>query len=368
MGFEVAIDEPAKKVMVLGMGGEIPNKTSVINVGSAGTAARFLTAMLALSDGDHTINCSEQMKKRPMKPLFEALTTLGAEFEYLETPDHLPVKVKGNGGEGGSVQMDITKSTQFLSAMLMVGPILKGGLDLKITSPKKEGAYIRITTKMMTQFGGKADFDGSHYLVSGHNAYRNCDYAIEPDMSAACYFYAMAALTGGQMAVEGVHKDLMQGDIKFLGLLENLGCSLQNGDLGIQVTGPKGGQFQGIDVDMNDFSDQTMTLAALAPFASTPTTIRNVAHIRVQECNRMEGIVNELTRVGIKVTADGENIYIQPGQVQPASIHTYDDHRFAMAFTLLGLKAKDIVITDPKCCRKTFEDYFEVLEALIQKQ
>ena len=365
LGFDVDIDEPNKVVTVNGLGGQIPNKNATINVGSAGTAARFLTAMLSFSDGEHIINCSEQMKKRPMKPLFDALITVGARFEYLETEGFLPVKVTGNRGVCEKVSMDISKSTQFLSALLMVGPMTKNGMLIDITSDKKNGAYIEITRHMMKQFGVETEFKGSTYRVNKNSNYHVGSYYIEPDMSAACYFYSMAALTGGSITIKGVHKDLIQGDIKFLGVLEQLGCLIEDSTNGIKVTGPKDGKYPGITVDMNNFSDQTMTLAALAVFATSPTRIENVSHIQVQECNRMEAIVSELTRAGISCLADGRNIDIVPGIPKATIIKTYDDHRMAMAFTLLGLKSEGIIIQDPMCCRKTFENYFEVLEDLI---
>lgn len=365
LGFEVNINESEKVVTVTGLGGRIPKKEATIDVGSAGTAARFLTAILALSDGNYVIDCSEQMKKRPMRPLFDVLIDMGATFEYLETEHHLPVRVTGNGGQCANISLDITKSTQFLSALLMMGPMIKSGMTIHITSQKVDGAYIRVTRSMLEQFGATITLDGSDYHVHAGSTFHQPVYAIEPDMSAACYFYAMAALTGGEITVKGVRMNLMQGDIKFLGVLEQLGCTIRETEVGVKVTGPTAGYYCGIDVNMNDFSDQTMTLAALAPFASTPTVIKGVSHIRVQECDRMQGIVNELTRVGINCQADGDQITIQPGMPHGAIIETYDDHRFAMAFTLLGLKAEGISIDDPLCCRKTFENYFEVLDGLL---
>lgn len=365
LGFDVTIDETAKIVTIVGLGGKIPNLKSTINVGSAGTAARFLTAMLALSDGEHTILCSEQMKKRPMKPLFDALISMGATFDYLEKEHFLPVKVKGNQGICQEVSLDIGKSTQFLSALLMVSPMSHNNMAIRILSDKKDGAYIRITRHMMQQFNVKTEFDGLNYYVAGNTKYSINNYHIEPDMSAACYFYAMAALTGGAVTVTGVNKNLIQGDIKFLDVLEQLGCQIRPTGSGIQVIGPKNGVYSGIDVDMNDFSDQTMTLASLAAFATSPTIIRNVAHIRLQECDRMQAIVNALTKTGTTCEADGKQITITPGLMNSATIETYDDHRIAMAFTLLGLKTKGIIIENPNCCKKTFENYFEVLESLL---
>lgn len=366
LGFDVVVNEADKKVAVTGLGGDIPNSTGTINVGSAGTAARFLTAMLALSKGQYTIQCSEQMKKRPMKPLFDALVQLGASFEYLEKEGFLPVVVTGNQGKGQSVAIDISKSTQFLSALLMVAPMTGNGIAIQISSEKKEGAYIRITTSMMEQFGVTTSFDGEVYHVPSGKTYTALDYEVEPDVSAACYYYALGTLTGGEIIVKGVHHGLMQGDMKFLGVLEKLGATLEATEEGIQLTGPKDGVYEGIDVDLNDFSDQTMTLAVLAAYATTPTIIRNVAHIRVQECDRMQAIYNELTRVGIQSAIDGTNIEIVPGKLKPAHIKTYDDHRMAMAFSLLGIKTEGIVIVDPMCCRKTFENYFEVLTSLLK--
>ena len=369
LGFHLTINEEDKTVEIIGCGGSIPAKTAVIDVGSAGTAARFITAMLALSDGEYVINCSEQMERRPMAELFKVLSEMGAEFKYLKTEGHLPVTVKGNKGRCKDINMDISKSTQFLSAMLMVTPVTKSGITITITSDKKNGAYINITIHMLKSFGVNVEFDGEKYYVKGGQDINVGDYYIEPDVSAACYFYAIAALTGGSITVENVFANSSQGDIKFIQTLEKMGCNVcYDGEKGITVTGKLGGSFDGIDVNMNDFSDQALTLAAIAPFAQTPTIIRNVGHIRGQECNRMSAIVNELTKCGIECREQGDDIYIMPGEVKPAVIETYDDHRVAMAFTLMGLRADGIVIKNPMCCRKTFENYYEVFEKLITVQ
>lgn len=368
LGFEVKIDEEAKEVSVLGLGGQIPKQEARVNVGSAGTAARFITAMLAFSSGNYHIDCSEQMKKRPMKPLFLALESMGASFEYLEKEYHLPAKVIGNQGLCREVSLDISESTQFLSALLMMGPMLQEELFIRITSQKTDGSYIRVTRNMVEQFGAKVFFEGKNYIIPSGTQYQAGRYAVEPDMSAACYFYALAVLTGGKITVKGVRPDLMQGDVKFLEVLRALGAQILEKEEGIEVVGPAEGDYEGIEVNMNDFSDQTMTLAVLAPFAKSKTVIREVGHIRLQECDRMQGIVNELTRVGIHCEADGENIVILPGEVKPSKIHTYDDHRFAMAFTLLGIRTEGILIEDPLCCRKTFENYFDVMDELLSSQ
>lgn len=368
LGYIVEVNEVEKYAIIYGNGGTIPKKEAVINVGSAGTAARFLTAMLGLSDGEYTINASEQMKRRPMKPLFEALESLGAQFTFLENEGYLPVKVRGasynRAVPGREVFIDISESTQFLSALMMVAPGLENGLKINITSKKTEGAYIKITSKMMHQFGCNIVHEGNVYEIAPDQKYVSGTYQVEADVSAACYFYAAAALTGSSILVKGVHFTSMQGDMKFLGVLKDMGCIVEEEACGIRVTGPENGSYNGVDIDMNDFSDQAMTLAVLAPFAKTPTYIRNIGHIRLQESDRINAIVTELSKLGVKVCEEETAIKIYPSDISPAVIDTYDDHRMAMSFALIGLRCDGIVIDNYMCCKKTFENYFEVLETL----
>lgn len=376
LGFAVEIDEAAKVVTVTGMNGKIPVSEGEINVGSAGTAARFLTAMLGFSDGVYTIQASEQMKRRPMQELFELLENAGAAITYLEKEGQLPVRIRGCQYHTTdqqkakqcrlplAVTLDISKSTQFLSALMLVSPMVKQGFHIEITSERKDGAYIRITRKMMEQFGAQVAFDGTSYKLEKGIAYTAGSYQIEPDVSAACYFYAAAALTGGKTVVKNVTWNCMQGDLKFLNLLEEMGCSVSETPQGIAVEGAEGGRIKGITVDMKDFSDQAMTLAAIAPYADSDVRIENIGHIRLQESDRIHAIVTELTKLGIKCEEEEAAITIYPGTPKAGTIQTYEDHRMAMAFALIGLRTDGIVIADPMCCRKTFETYFEVLEQL----
>lgn len=384
LGYEVTVDEENKIAELEGLGGIIPKKTGTIDVGSAGTAARFLTAMLALSDGCYTINASEQMQARPMEDLFAALSELGAKFEYLRSSGHLPVRVQGRlynknvsntkMGAGAMksalVHVDISRSTQFLSALMMAGVLVPEGLDIAITSEKTDGSYIRITSAMMKDFGCEVSYDGHDYHVTAGQSYRAGEYYIEPDISAACYFWSMAAITGGCITVKGSRRDMMQGDMKFLDVLEKMGCKVNETAQGIAVTGPLDGHIKAVEVDMNDFSDQTMTLAAIAPFADGTTYIYNIGHIRLQESDRIKAILINLEAMGIEcgtLMKDGkEGIYIKSGKSHGAHIQTFDDHRMAMAFALTGLRTEGVIIENPKCCGKTFENYFEVLEAVTK--
>ncbi len=372
LGFQTKIDENAKIVTVQGCNGTIPVTSGEIYVGSAGTAARFLTAMLAMAEGTFVINASEQMKKRPMKPLFKVLEELGAEIVCLDKEGFLPVQVKGIRGrrpadERCSVKLDISESTQFLSALLLVSPMIKQGLHIEITSARKDGSYIQITRKMMEQFGAVVAFDGEQYHIKSGMKYQSGCYQIEPDVSAACYFYAAAALTGGRTVVKNVTWNCMQGDLKFLKLLEKMGAEVNDTPDGIEVRGASNGKLKGITVDMKDFSDQTMTLAALAPFADGDVRIENIGHIRLQESDRIHAIATELGRLGICCDEEKDAITIHPGTPKPAVIQTYEDHRMAMAFSLVGLRVAGIEISNPMCCRKTFETYFEVLDSLCSR-
>lgn len=380
LGFELCVDEKGKRVSVTGCNGNIPKKESEIYVGSAGTAARFLTAMLGLSDGMYTIQASEQMKKRPMKPLFDLLEGLGAKITYLGQDGFLPVRIRGCRWADGNTQkedtiaerlyleLDISKSTQFLSAMLLVSPMVKQGLDIHITSEKTDGSYIRITRKMLEEAGVMVAFDGKNYCVPAGASYGKLHYQIEPDVSAACYFYGAAAITGGSALVKNVHSNNSQGDMRFLEVLRQMGCKVEEEEEGIRVTGPTVGDLKGIVINMNDFSDQALTLAAIAPYANSKVRITGIGHIRLQESDRLHAMAAELGKTGICCAEEQSAITIFPGQPRAAVIETYEDHRVAMAFSLLGLRTDGIVIDNPRCCKKTFEEYFEILDNLTKGQ
>lgn len=372
LGFTLDIREDENCVVVEGGNGNIPKKEATIDVGSAGTAARFLTAMLGFSDGIYTIQASEQMKRRPMKPLFDLLEQVGAKITYIEKEGFLPIHIVGRAygldvsqiEEPLTVSLDISKSTQFLSAMLLIAPMIKQGLLVQITSEKKDGSYIRITRQMMKEFGVEVLFNGKEYHVAADASYTKDSYVVEPDMSAACYFYAAAAITGGKALVRRVHMDNTQGDLKFLDVLAQMGCVVEEQSEGVQVSGPEIGELKGITVNMNDFSDQALTLAAIAPFANDRVRIEHIGHIRGQECDRLHAIASELTKLGIRSEEEEDAVTIYPGMPTGAVVETYEDHRVAMAFSLVGLRAEGVWIDNPQCCAKTFENYFDVLNQL----
>ncbi len=365
LGFPVAIDEEKKQVTVTGFGGRIPKKEASIYVGSAGTAARFLTAMLGLSDGVYHLDASKQMRKRPMKPLLDSLSSIGVHVDYEGAEGFFPFTITGSSHTKHTMEVDIGNSSQFLSALLMSAPLKPEGLSITLTGMTHALSYVNITIRMMEQFGCKVSSptEGSYQIPAG-SSYQPQHYQIEPDLSAACYFYAMAPLLGGDVCVNHVHFDSMQGDIQFVRLLEKCGCSCVDGPDGITVSCASPRSYSGMDVDLSSFSDQSMTLAVLAPFASSPTIIRNIAHIRLQESDRIHAIVTELSRMGICCRELPDGIYIEPALPKAASIETYEDHRMAMSFALLGLVVPGIKILNPNCCKKTFETYFKMLDQI----
>jgi 3-phosphoshikimate 1-carboxyvinyltransferase len=362
LGYSLKLDEKSGDITISGK----LNPTGEVYVGSAGTAARFLTAVLALSGGSYHVTSSMQMEKRPMKPLLEALECLGSHITYEKEKYHFPFTIEGFSDTSVSkVPLNIDESSQFLSAIMMAGVLLNRKFTVCLTGKRDARSYVRITERMIHDFGGEMKQIGKdEYLINGEAKYSARQYQIEPDMSAACYFYAMAALTGGKTLVYHVHRDSVQGDIQFLFLLEKMGCSLIETPQGLLLQGPRNGILSGVTVDMSDFSDQTMTLAAMAPFLMGTTIIYNVAHIRIQESDRLHAIATELNHLGITCEEKPDGLIITPGTIHPGAISTYDDHRMAMAFSLIGCMVPGIQIRNPGCCAKTFENYFQILDSI----
>lgn len=405
LGFPVKIVSDGKlgvDITITGFGGEIPNKKVELYVGSAGTAARFLVAMLAFCKGDYTVRSSEQMKKRPMQPLIETLRSAGALVECLEEEGHFPLHIVGVGDKKdipSKLTVNIDKSSQFLSALLIAAGTF--GQPVEILVNGSHGlSYVDLTADMMKSFGvtvwkdagendQKEDQDSqfpslgeSHktvsgrsvvYKISGTEKYHALSYEVEPDMSAAAYFYALAAILGVRVSVKGVTDHMLQGDTQFLQQLQKMGCKICGEKSAgacpeIVLQGPENGQLKGgFTVDMSAFSDQALTLAAIAPFADAPITIVGIGHIRLQECDRIRAIVDNLHKMGIRVDEKEDAVTIYPGQPQSCDVETYDDHRVAMSFALTGLRTEGINILNPSCCRKTFAQYFDVLEDVMRQ-
>lgn len=363
LGIKITVKQSS--IFVTGCGGKVPNRKAELSVSSAGTAARFLTVMLAFCGGDYTINSSLQMQKRPMDVLY-LLEENGVKFEFLEEPYHFPFRMHSDGITANELTADTDKSTQYASGILLAGAATQNRpLKLNLTGSRTQGSYIRLTFDMLADFGIKTVANENEITVYPAPPLPKC-YEVEPDISGACYFYALSLLFGTKVLVRRLKDSSHQGDIRFLELLKAKGVRLSQQKDGLLADGIGITNYTGFDADMRDFSDQTLTVAVLAAFADTPSHLCGVGHIRLQECDRIQAICENLTALGVPAISDGENITVTPAPIQNGKIKTFEDHRVAMAFTLVGLKTGDIIIENPDCCKKTFENYFDIISKLTK--
>ncbi len=359
LGVELSIDRAAKRVTVGGSGWLTDRKdaATAVDVRQSGTTGRFLLPVLALASGHFVLDGDEQLRARPFEQLAEAVGSLGGRIEGTE----LPLTVNGGGLRGGSVIVSGSVSSQFLSALLLAAPLADSDVIIEVDDELVSMPYVHLTLATMADFGARVVVDGNRFVVQA-TGYRPADVAIEPDASAASYFFAAAAITGGRITVEGLGEDTIQGDLGFVDVLAAMGATVERSASSTTVRGPS--LLRGVEVDMADISDTAQTLAAVAPFASSPTTVTGIDFIRRKETDRIRAVVDQLQNLGIEATEDDDGFTIQPGRPRPGVVHTYDDHRMAMSFALLGLVHPGIVIDNPGCVAKTFPDYFEVLDTL----
>jgi 3-phosphoshikimate 1-carboxyvinyltransferase len=360
LGIDVSADREGGEVRVNGQSGEIGASGVQLFVGNAGTVARFLPPALALGKGPYTVDGVPRMRDRPVADLVSAMRQLGAAVEYAGEEGRFPLVIRGGGIRGGTARVSGSKSSQFVSGLLMAAPYADEPVTLRVEG-RKEWPYVGITTTVMRAFGVEVDEAPNRFSVEPA-LYTARDYEVEPDASGASYFMAAAAVTGGRVRIPGLGSGSPQGDLRFAGVLREMGCQVEIAEDFVEVRGPD--RLRGVEVDMNAFSDTMITLSAIAPFAQGPTTIKNVAHTRLQETDRLSAVATELRRLGVPAEETPSSIRIIPQKVKPAVVETYGDHRMAMAFAVTGLVASGIWIRDPGCVTKTFPDYFGRLESL----
>ena len=362
LGFEVSLDADNLEMKISGLGGQIPANRAELFIGNAGTAARFLTAFLTLGEGEFIIDGEPRMRERPIGDLIEALKQLGASLGSKNSCP--PVTISASRLEGGKTKIAGNISSQYLSALLMVAPYAQSPVHIEVTTELNSKPYVDMTLSIMRDFGVEIERDGyNHFVVSPAPYSPLPTYRIESDASAASYFFAAPAICGGTVRVENISRKSIQGDIAFLDVLTKMGCTITENDNCIEVTGST--ELQGLDLDMRDIPDTAQTLAAIAPFASTPTRIRGIASARVKETDRVAATCAELTRLGVKVDEHEDGMTIYPcNDFRPATVRTYNDHRMAMAFSLIGLRVPGVTIENPGCVSKTFPGFFDVLETL----
>lgn len=339
----------------------IPASTADLFVGNSGTTIRFLTAMLALGHGSYRLDGIPRMRERPIGDLLEALRQLGIDATSDQGNGCPPVIVQSQGLPGGDVSIKANISSQYLSGLLLVAPFAKDTITLRISGELVSEPYVAMTVTMLRQFGLEVQTpEPGVFVVPGQQQVTIAEYAIEPDASAASYFWALAAITGGRVTVAELSRQSLQGDVHFVNVLEQMGCRIEECDTGITVHGRP---LHGVDIDMNAISDTVMTLAAVALFADGPTHIRNVAHIRHKETDRIAALATELRKLGAEVTERPDGLSIHPRVLSGCPLETYNDHRMAMSLALVGLGVPGVVIRHPACVAKTYPRYWQDLEA-----
>lgn len=387
LGFECAGDEASQRISVKGEAGRIPAKEAEIHVGNAGTAARFLTAFLALAEGGtYKMDGDPAMRTRPMSGLIDALVALdAAEFEFHDQPGHFPFTLKAKGYKGGTADVDASSSSQILSALLLAAPA--GSSQITLNSPGVRPFYVAITQKLREAFGaasaeandaGTYELAATQYKSPGH-------YAIEPDLSAASYFLALTTIQGGTLTIPKVGPDPLQGDAHFVDVLSHHGLRVdaESNEWTAACSNPTDIQRGHREIDFNTISDTFLTYAAISPLLGGSVRICGIGHTRHQETDRIAGMATELSKLGqlVKEEDDALTIMIKPNELRARAlkarndgtlltIDTYEDHRFAMSFGILG--SYDLLedgqpwlaINDPGCCGKTFPNFFEVLDTL----
>ena len=344
-------------------------------IANSGTTIRFLTAALSAVGGHYRLHGTERMHQRPLGDLIRAIApVLDGEITSESPAECPPVRIDAQGWRGSRLQVAGSVSSQYLSGLLMAAPLSGRRCEIAVTGQPVSQPYVEMTAGVMRAFGAQVHRSAPPaaerlvYEVAAE-PYRGTDYAVEPDASAASYFWAAAAITGGQVTVEGLSRDAAQGDVGFCDVLERMGCGVESTGDSITVSG---GPLRGIDVDMNAISDTVQTLAVVALFAEGPTRVRGVAHNRFKETDRIGDLARELRRLGATVDEHDDGLTIVPPEPTPegtpalhgATIRTYRDHRMAMSFALAGLRQAGVKILDPACTAKTYPDFFADLEHL----
>lgn len=367
LGIAVKEADSGTTLWVEGAGGEIPASAADLFIGNSGTSIRFLTAMVALGRGEYRLDGVPRMRERPIGDLVDALVALGTDAKCQSPGGCPPVVVNATGMTGGSARVRGDISSQYLSGLLMAAPCADGDIDLAVDGHLVSLPYIAMTLKVMEAFGVTLQTNAclDQFHTPGKQSYKPKQYAIEPDASAASYFWAASAIVGGTVTVSGLSTDSLQGDVGVVDVLEQMGCEVQRGTDSIAVTG---GKLSGVSVNMNHISDMVQTIAAVALFAEGPTKITGVAHNRHKETDRIGALATELRKLGAIVEELEDGLHITPRKITAASIETYDDHRMAMSLSLVGLKTPGVEIQNPECTAKTYPQFFDDLAKVSSKK
>ena len=358
LGVSIRDDGPATLV-VLGGRSRLRAPDRPLFIGNSGTSVRFLAALAALVDGVVRFEGDEAMARRPIQDLVDGLRQLGVK---VDCPTGCPpLTVHGGRLSGGVVTMAGGRSSQYFSALLLSGGLADGEIEVRVEGRLVSRPYVEITRRMVADFGGMIDERDGGFVVRHASGYRARTYAVEPDASSASYPFALAAATGGAITVPDLGLGALQGDYRFVDVLEAAGAEVTRSAGATTVRGR--GPLRGIDVDMHDISDTVMTLAAIAPLSTGTTRITNVANIRIKETDRLAAVVAELERLGQGITQGDDYLVVTPRPLRPASVRTYGDHRMAMSFAVLGAAAGAVTVEDPGCVAKTYPGFWDDLSS-----
>ncbi|MBF0225967.1 MAG: 3-phosphoshikimate 1-carboxyvinyltransferase [Desulfobacterales bacterium] len=359
----IKMEQHLDYVIVHGASGKFKPCSEPVYLGNSGTSMRLMTGVAALGEGLYTLTGTERMHQRPIVDLIDSLSRLGVCAKAVNDGCP-PVEIKGRNIKGGSVPIKCDISSQFLSSLLLIAPYTRKGLEITVTAGPVSKPYIDMTIDVMEKFGVKVKRDGYEFFkVQGGQIYKSGEYNVEPDLSQASYFWAAGAITGAKVKVKGVKKNSIQGDLRLTDVFAAMGCKVSYENDGISVAG---GNLEGIEVDMSDMPDMVPTLAVVAAFAKGTTEIKNVAHLKAKESDRLGAVANELTKMGIAVSSSDSGLIIQGGQPKGVSINTYNDHRIAMSFAIAGLSTPGVLIQNEKCVDKSFPNFWEVFQGFYK--
>ena len=363
LGARIQAEESAQRLTVHGTRGVPQVDGAVLDAGLSGTTSRFIAPVAALGQSTVVLDGAAPLRLRPMGEMFDALRALGCVLVPLGEPGFLPVQIEARGLAGGPMELRGDVSSQFLSGLLLAAPEMDAGLQVEMVSDLVSKPYVEMTLKVMQAFGAHTTQEDFRRLSVEPTGYRAVnEFVIEPDASAASYFFAAAALLGGSVTIHGLGTNSLQGDLRFVDVLERMGAQVTRTATSTQVVGT--GQLHGIEVDMAEISDTAQTLAAIAPFADSPTRVTGIGFIRAKETDRIAAVVTELQRLGISAVEEPDGFLIHPGVPKPGVVKTYQDHRMAMSFALVGLRSAGIQIADPACVAKTYPNFWNDLETL----
>jgi 3-phosphoshikimate 1-carboxyvinyltransferase len=348
-------------ITVMGRAGRIGIARNPIFAGNAGTTLRFLASFLALGHSRYTLDGDERMRERPVLDLIEGLQQLGVKIKGSVKEGYPPLVIEADGIQGGKTSVRGEKSSQYLSSLLLAAPCAQSDIEIEVIGDLVSKPYVKMTLDVMKAFGISVEQKGGTFKIHAPQKYKPAYYRIEGDASNASYFFAAAAIAPGKVRVNNIYPNTAQGDISLVDLLGQMGCKIVKQDGWIEI---EGGPLKGIDVDMKDMPDMVQTLAIVALFAKGKTTIRNIAHLKIKETDRIGDLARELAKIGAKVEAGPDFLTVEGGELKGAPIETYNDHRMAMSFAVAGLKIAGITIENPGCVGKSFPDFWERFQTL----